>query len=69
MQDNSLRNEVRKHEREDYNIIPTIYAEMESDGENESEELLRFTKFVTRLKEKQSITFYCISVAGHSQPS
>ena len=24
------------------NIIPTIYAEMESDGENESEELLEY---------------------------
>ena len=24
------------------NLIPTIYAEMESDGENESEELLRY---------------------------
>jgi hypothetical protein len=24
------------------NIIPTIYAEMESDGENESKRLLRY---------------------------
>ena len=25
-----------------HNIIPTLYAEMESDGENESEELLNY---------------------------
>jgi hypothetical protein len=36
------------------NLIPTLYAEMESDGENESEELLNYCVLPANLLDSVS---------------
>ena len=60
-----MRKEVRDVKPEIEGIIPMIFAEMESDGENQSEELLQWYKACTTA-ERSTVNTVMIYLCGWS---